>query len=448
MISGPSLNCEMSFDLEADMSSVRALREEVARARRAVGDIISKRRVAGKEMREEDYRLERTLAAREEELRKAVAAHKTELQKLSVEALREKTKLNTALMDKEAAIRRLEEERARMKRIYEEDQVRLQIKIEASDAEVSRIQALLQNQSEHEGEEQVRLQKKIEASDAEVSRTQALLQNQSEYHQNQSKHQHEEYRQQKTDLEAVIKKKEAVIRMLDEERLNFKEKYEESTVEATRNVAILQDQKNRFEEEAQREKQFHRRIEELRKEDRDFKEQALENLSLELEAQTQEYREAVNGHAPGDSPDNGAPIQPLTLQLESRNLSQLLMRAVGTVTPDCKILNVECVQDLPPDLGIFSIDEERLVGAFLHLLRNALSAMPDGGTLTVVCKDTPLGDAVEVTIRDTGNSSGAGRNHGIKGLTEARRVMEAHGGEISVECSAGEGKVVTVQLPR
>jgi PAS domain S-box-containing protein len=104
------------------------------------------------------------------------------------------------------------------------------------------------------------------------------------------------------------------------------------------------------------------------------------------------------------------------------------------------------------------VDAEMLVRAFVNIIRNAVDAMPNGGTLTISSKqsatdieiafgDTGLGMSKEVLERMwtpffTTKAKGMGL-----GLSICKRIVEAHNGKISVSSTEGEGTTFTVTFP-
>jgi two-component system sensor histidine kinase PilS (NtrC family) len=113
-----------------------------------------------------------------------------------------------------------------------------------------------------------------------------------------------------------------------------------------------------------------------------------------------------------------------------------------------------------PESIRFDFDVNRMKQVFWNLAKNALKAMPDGGTLTVSALE--LGDReVTVTFADTGfgmSEDDIATNfqpfHGTfesgtgLGLAIVYRIIEEHGGRIRVKSRRGAGTEVVVQLPR
>ena len=100
----------------------------------------------------------------------------------------------------------------------------------------------------------------------------------------------------------------------------------------------------------------------------------------------------------------------------------------------------------------------QLKQVWLNLLRNAIEAMPDGGTITINLKTE--GDKAVVTIDDTGMGippevlprlgtpffttkiGGTGL-----GLSVCYDIIHQHNGQIEIDSRPGEGTTITVTLP-
>lgn len=96
-----------------------------------------------------------------------------------------------------------------------------------------------------------------------------------------------------------------------------------------------------------------------------------------------------------------------------------------------------------------------------ELLTNALRHTPTGGRIEVSVRHADAGDAVELTVADTGSgfepsdriferfqrgSSAEGQRTGL-GLALAREVITSHGGTIEATSHPGHGASFTVRLP-
>lgn len=115
---------------------------------------------------------------------------------------------------------------------------------------------------------------------------------------------------------------------------------------------------------------------------------------------------------------------------------------------------------LPPVRG----DREKLRQVFLNLVLNGVQATPRGGSLTVSAVQIPARDGassfVEISFADTGEGMEPAALARIfepfyttkeggtgLGLAIAQKIVESHGGTISVESAVGRGTVFRVRLP-
>jgi PAS domain S-box-containing protein len=104
------------------------------------------------------------------------------------------------------------------------------------------------------------------------------------------------------------------------------------------------------------------------------------------------------------------------------------------------------------------VDPNKMERVFINLIKNAVEAMPSGGTLEI--KSCQIGENVEFSFSDTGAgmSSDAianiftplfttkARGMGL-GLPICKRIIEAHGGKIAVESSLNKGTTFIITLP-
>ncbi|ASS76274.1 hypothetical protein CIG75_15865 [Tumebacillus algifaecis] len=113
------------------------------------------------------------------------------------------------------------------------------------------------------------------------------------------------------------------------------------------------------------------------------------------------------------------------------------------------------------DIGMMHADCDQLQQVFLNLLNNAIDATPEGGTIEVlVGLDEAEPDVVQIRISDTGQGipedcladvfepfyTTKSRGTGL-GLSNAKAIIEAHGGEMEVESAVDHGTVITIWLP-
>ncbi|MEO7192411.1 MAG: ATP-binding protein [Vicinamibacterales bacterium] len=110
--------------------------------------------------------------------------------------------------------------------------------------------------------------------------------------------------------------------------------------------------------------------------------------------------------------------------------------------------------------GLISADVDQLRIVFTNLLLNAAQAMGNNGRIEVVV-DEQGDDRLCLTVADTGPGiphelrervfepffTTKHRGTGL-GLPTARRIVEAHGGELTLTSGGGGGMVVKVTLPR
>jgi PAS domain S-box-containing protein len=144
----------------------------------------------------------------------------------------------------------------------------------------------------------------------------------------------------------------------------------------------------------------------------------------------------------------------LHLDLVESSPKQLLNKALTMI----KIPKNIHLIDLTDDAIKLRVDEGKAVRVYINLIKNAVDAMPEGGSLKV--KSSQEQGQVLVSFADTGvgippdvlqkiftplfttKAQGMGF-----GLSISKRIIKAHGGKIWVESEVGKGTTFTVAFP-
>ena len=146
------------------------------------------------------------------------------------------------------------------------------------------------------------------------------------------------------------------------------------------------------------------------------------------------------------------------LHLQPTELNVEIEDALDFFGPEAEEAGIEIVRYLDPELPGVMLDREAFRGALLNLMLNAKQAMPDGGQLTV--STLAEGDKVAVRVIDTGGGvdedtatqmfeaffSTKPGGSGL-GLPTTSKIIEAHGGHISVQSEIGRGTQFMIELP-
>ena len=155
----------------------------------------------------------------------------------------------------------------------------------------------------------------------------------------------------------------------------------------------------------------------------------------------------------------------LTLIRQSVDVVDIVRRAAAAAQPPAEARGLTIETNLPSQPATAELDPERIGQVLRNLLSNAITHTPEGGRITVEVKDE--GHELRIGVADTGvgippadlpyvferfyrvdrsrvrATGGAGL-----GLTIAKRLVEAHGGTITVESEPGKGTQFTFTLPK
>jgi len=150
----------------------------------------------------------------------------------------------------------------------------------------------------------------------------------------------------------------------------------------------------------------------------------------------------------------------LPLQLESADLGSVVREVAASYRATAQSAGVQIEVEGPAEPVEVDFDIVRIRQALTNLVVNALRAMPDGGEVSILVIPGP--DRVVVEVADTGpgispddlpavfdrfvkseDSPGSGL-----GLSIARGLLRAHGGDLEITRSDPSGTTATLWLPR
>jgi signal transduction histidine kinase len=146
------------------------------------------------------------------------------------------------------------------------------------------------------------------------------------------------------------------------------------------------------------------------------------------------------------------------LELAPCSLQEVIDELIDFFSPTAAQANVVIRAFIPAELPRVALDRQMFKQALLNLFLNAQQAMPEGGELTLQAEsrdgavilrliDTGIGMTPEV-MREIFKPFFSTRPGGSGlGLPTTKRIIEAHGGSISVASEPGKGTMFTIQLP-
>jgi two-component system, NtrC family, sensor histidine kinase PilS len=147
-------------------------------------------------------------------------------------------------------------------------------------------------------------------------------------------------------------------------------------------------------------------------------------------------------------------------------LRQLVDDLAAQLEGDARFRNVVVTNDCPAGLMICA-DRDQMHQVFMNLVFNAVDAMRGGGTI-VLAADGASGAGgrrahagmVRIEVRDSGHGMSAAEKSKVfepffttksggtgLGLATVYRIVESHGGKVSIESEVGRGTVVTLLIP-
>jgi PAS domain S-box-containing protein len=154
----------------------------------------------------------------------------------------------------------------------------------------------------------------------------------------------------------------------------------------------------------------------------------------------------------------------LVLECQPIDLVPLVQQAVNMVRPDALRKGLRLDVLIPEAPVLVSADDRAMRQILLNLLSNAVKFTPADGVVQTAIE---TGEQVALAVRDSGigiadedlphlfepfrraNAHVAREHPGTGlGLAITRRLVDMHGGDITIESERGRGTLVKIQLPR
>jgi signal transduction histidine kinase len=154
----------------------------------------------------------------------------------------------------------------------------------------------------------------------------------------------------------------------------------------------------------------------------------------------------------------------LRLNILPIDLEAEVEKTIAITQPEADIKGISLKANIPPDMPLLSVDPERLKQVLRNLLENSLAYTPQNGNISIEAH--PQNGLVQVSVQDNGigiapehlpyvferfyradrsrtrSTGGAGL-----GLAIVKKIIEAHGGQVSIESMLEKGTTITFTLP-
>ena len=150
--------------------------------------------------------------------------------------------------------------------------------------------------------------------------------------------------------------------------------------------------------------------------------------------------------------------RPVNLTLQRGNFNQIINDILELLRPQLTANNVEVRLSMGRQAAYSMMDEASMRGALMNLILNAIEAMPGGGTLSIKVEQTDK--TLRIEIADTGPGIGeeqakkifepfyTTKDQGLGlGMPYAKKIIDQHGGTISLSSQQGEGTTINITLP-
>jgi PAS domain S-box-containing protein len=151
--------------------------------------------------------------------------------------------------------------------------------------------------------------------------------------------------------------------------------------------------------------------------------------------------------------------QPPIYQFKEIKIGTLLQQVFNLFYTQTTLKNVEIVQEYRSDITNIDCVESQIKQVFIHILQNAVEAMPNGGKIKVrILNNSSEYIIIRFIDEGIGISEERMRNIGVPfysikekgtgfGLMICNKIIQEHGGEINIISEINKGTTVDILLP-
>lgn len=154
--------------------------------------------------------------------------------------------------------------------------------------------------------------------------------------------------------------------------------------------------------------------------------------------------------------DYGSFAKPYSLKIQLADLRQIVEEVLAPASKHYENCGIALELEFGDNLPLFAVDPEKIKQVILNLCKNAVEAMPAGGTLK--CKAYRTNASVILEVSDTGEGIPEGldafqlfkttKPHGTGlGLPIVRQIVSEHHGTMDYISESGKGTTFRVSLP-
>lgn len=146
------------------------------------------------------------------------------------------------------------------------------------------------------------------------------------------------------------------------------------------------------------------------------------------------------------------------LEMTPGNLNEQIETVLKLYQAQADRDHIDILRYLDPDLPLIMLHSDSLQASLINLVKNAMESMETGGQLVVRTYTTPRGIALDLIDTGCGMDDNTAihmfepfystKNGGSGlGLPTARKIIQAHGGRISVQSEVGRGTKFVLEFP-